>query len=368
MTPQEADPRPTSFPTPPRERHRKTGTEKPQPPRELIVTGHGGGGLLTRRLIRDFFLRALDNPVLRTLDDGACVTIPETDLVLTTDSYVVRPLFFPGGDIGTLAICGTVNDLAMQGASPRYMTLGMILEEGLPLEDLRRVVHSMAETVRRCGIWVVAGDTKVVERLADDAPGLLINTTGLGVRRPGVNVAVSHAKPGDVVLLSGPIGDHGLAVLGAREGIGWQTGLTSDVAPLWPMIEKLLDAVPDVHVLRDPTRGGVAAALVEIAEASRCGIRVREEAIPIRDPVRGACDVLGLDPLHVANEGKAVIVCHARDAPRALDALRQSEEGRDAVLIGEVTDSHPGMVVLETRLGGERPILLPTGEDLPRIC
>jgi hydrogenase expression/formation protein HypE len=337
----------------------------------VILMGHGGGGRLTRQIIRDIMLRELGNPILAPLDDGACVSVPEKDLVLTTDSYVVDPIFFPGGDIGKLSVCGTVNDLCMQGAVPRYLTLGLILEEGLPLADLDRVVRSIGATVRPCGVLVVTGDTKVVERAwrgRAGTPGLFINTTGLGVRRPGVDVAVANARPGDAVIVTGTIGDHGMAIMNARENLGLQSALLSDVAPLDAMIGAVLEAVPGVRCLRDPTRGGLAAALADIAEASACGIRIREDALPVRREVRGACQLLGLDPLNVANEGKAVIVCGESERAAVLGELHKTELGREACVIGRVMAAPAGTVILETRAGGERRVLVPAGEELPRIC
>lgn len=345
---------------------------------DIITLAHGGGGTLTRRIVEEIILRELGNPILRTLDDGACLQVPESELVLTTDSYVVDPIFFPGGDIGVLAVCGTLNDLAMQGAEPRYLTLGLILEEGLAFDDLRRVIASAGKVCRENGVLVVTGDTKVVERRgrvrirrdgrSGGDSGLFMNTTGLGVRRPGADVSVGNARPGDVILVSGSIGDHGMAVMNAREDLGLESGLASDVAPLWRMIAPLLDAVPSVHCLRDPTRGGVAAALCDIAERSGCGVRLREEALPVREPVRGACDILGIDVLNVANEGKAIIVCAPEDAPAALAALQDHPLGRAACVIGRAVPEHRGIVVMETRAGGERIVTVPSGEDLPRIC
>jgi len=326
--------------------------------------------MLTKKLIEEIFVREMGNPVLDRLDDGACVTIPERDLVITTDSFVVDPIFFPGGDIGSLAVCGTVNDLAMQGAEPRYLSLGLILEEGLRISDLQRIIRSVATTAKEAGIEIVTGDTKVIQRgrEAGGESGLFINTTGIGVRREGTDVSVSNAKPGDAVIVTGTIGDHGMAVLNTREGLDLQSDLVSDAACLWGMIEKALDAVPGIRCLRDPTRGGLAAALCDIAEASGCGIRIREADLPVRKEVTGACDILGLDPLTVANEGKAVIVCAGDNADAVLDAVRSHPLGRDAVRIGTVGEEPEGVVLVETRVGGDRIVSLPTGEDLPRIC
>ncbi len=333
---------------------------------DVILMSHGGGGRRTQQLLRDIILPPLANPILDQMDDAASLTLAGADLAVTTDSYVIRPLFFPGGDIGRLCVCGTVNDLAMQGAVPRYLTLGLILEEGLPLADLRRIVASIAATAAEAGVQVVAGDTKVVERGAGN--GLFINTAGLGVRRPGVNTHIANARPGDAVLITGSLGDHGIAVLSQREGIAFATQLASDVAPLNGLIGALLETVPGIHVLRDPTRGGVAAALNDMARAAGVGIRLDETALPIRPEVHGACNLLGLDPLAVANEGKALVVCAAADESAALAALRAHAFGRDARRIGTVLPAPGGQVLLHTRLGGERLVDVPLGDDLPRIC
>ncbi|OQA25339.1 MAG: Hydrogenase expression/formation protein HypE [Verrucomicrobia bacterium ADurb.Bin345] len=333
---------------------------------DIILLSHGGGGTKTSELLKEVILPALENPVLARLDDAACLDLPSAELAFTTDSYVVKPLFFPGGDIGRLAVCGTVNDLAMQGAVPRYLSLGLILEEGLRVADLRRVVESVAHAAREAGVHVATGDTKVVER--SSGGGMLINTSGIGIRRPGVDTHVSNARPGDAVIVSGPIGDHGVAVMSAREGLNFQARLESDVAPLAGMIGRLLEAVPGVRCLRDPTRGGVAAALNDVARSASVCVRIREAAIPMRDAVRGACSLLGFDPLEVANEGKAIVICAAADESAALAALRSDPLGREAVTIGRVSDGPPGRVLLETALGGERVVDVPTGENLPRIC
>jgi len=333
---------------------------------DVILMSHGGGGRRTQQLLRDIILPPLANPILDQMDDAASLTLAGADLAVTTDSYVIRPLFFPGGDIGRLCVCGTINDLAMQGAVPRYLTLGLILEEGLPLADLRRIVASIAATAAEAGVQVVAGDTKVVERGAGN--GLFINTAGFGVRRPGVNTHIANARPGDAVLITGSLGDHGIAVLSQREGIAFATQLASDVAPLNGLVGALLETVPGIHVLRDPTRGGVAAALNDMARAAGVGIRLDETALPIRPEVYGACNLLGLDPLAVANEGKALVVCAAADEATALAALRAHPLGRDVRRIGTVLSAPRGQVLLHTRLGGERLVDLPLGDDLPRIC
>jgi len=332
----------------------------------IILMSHGGGGRRTQQLLHDHILAPLDNPILRQMDDAACLDLAGAELAITTDSYVVRPLFFPGGDIGRLAVSGTVNDLAMQGAEPRYLTLGLILEEGLLLSDLDRIMQSLAATAAEAGVQVVAGDTKVVERGAGS--GLFINTAGLGLRRPGVNTHIANARPGDVILITGTIGDHGIAVLSQREGLSFQTTLVSDVAPLQGLIAALLAAVPGIHALRDPTRGGVAAALNDIASAAQVAIRIEEAALPLRPEVRGACGLLGIDPLGVANEGKALVICAAADEARALGTLRAHPLGRKACRIGTVLSAPAGRVLLHTGIGGERLLGMPLGDDLPRIC
>lgn len=335
-------------------------------PGEVITLAHGGGGVRTSELIRSVFLPAFDNPTLRTFDDSACLSLEHGEIAVTTDSYVVRPLFFPGGDIGRLAVCGTVNDLSMQGARPLYLTAGFILEEGFDVDDLKRVVASMKSAAVEAGVQVVAGDTKVVER--SGGWGMFINTSGIGLRRSNMHTSVNNARAGDVIIVSGFLGDHAIAVMSQREGIGFETSVTSDVAPLNHMIQRLLESVSGIHVLRDPTRGGLAAALNDIAEASNVAIRIREADIPIRDEVRGACSLLGLDPLTAANEGKAVIICTPESVDHVLAVLRDSPNGKDAQLIGSVESDPGGRVLMDTLLGGERIVDKPLGEDLPRIC
>ncbi|MBU4200907.1 MAG: hydrogenase expression/formation protein HypE [Verrucomicrobia bacterium] len=330
---------------------------------DIILLSHGGGGGRTQALIRNIILRRLGNPTLDRLDDSACLSIPESELAFTTDSYVVNPIFFPGGDIGKLAACGTINDLVMQGAEPRYLSLGLILEEGLPLRDLDQVIQSLAEVTAQTGVRVVTGDTKVVER--GKGNGIFINTSGIGVRLPGTDVHVSNARPGDAVIITGTLGDHGAAVMSRR--LNLETDLASDVAPLWTLIAPLL-RLPAIHCLRDPTRGGVAAAVCDLANSSHVGIRLKELALPVRNEVRGICQLLGLDPLNAANEGKAIIVCPETETDRALQLLRSHPLGREAAVIGIVTAESAGLAVLETAAGGERIIHLPLGEDLPRIC
>lgn len=333
-----------------------------------IRLGHGAGGRMMADLIRQVLAPPLDNEVLRQMADAAVVASPVESprLAISTDSFVVHPLFFPGGDIGSLAVHGTVNDLAMSGAQPLWLTAAFILEEGLEIRTLERVVASMAQAARAVGVQVVAGDTKVVERGHGD--GIYINTTGVGAVPAGLEVGPQRAQPGDVVLLSGTVGDHGIAVLSQREGLAFDTDLVSDSAPLNRLVEALLTAAPHTHCLRDPTRGGLAAALNELAGTSGVGIEIEEAAVPLRPAVAAACEMLGFDPLTVANEGKLVAFVPPQEAPVALEALRAHPLGREAARIGVVTAQHPGMVLARTRIGGRRVVDMPLGELLPRIC
>lgn len=336
---------------------------------EEILLGHGSGGKLTAELIERILLPAFRNPALESLDDQAILPIPQVPgsrLAFTTDSYVVTPLFFPGGDIGELAVYGTVNDLAMGGARPLYLSLAFILEEGLPLADLRRVVDSVRRAAERCGVSIVTGDTKVVGRGSGDK--IFINTAGIGIVPPGVDLSSRHVRAGDAILISGPIGDHGVAILSKREGLEFEGEIRSDTAPLHELTAAMLEAFPRIHAMRDPTRGGVAATLVEIASRQGLGMEVEEKRIPVTDAVRGACEILGLDPLHVANEGKLVAFVPEEGAEAVLDALRRNPEGRDAARVGRVTADHPGFVVLRTPVGGQRILDVPFSEALPRIC
>lgn len=333
---------------------------------DIVTLGHGGGGSLTREMIDEMIVTHLGNPILARLDDGACIDMPGTSLVFTTDSYVVSPIFFPGGDIGQLSVCGTVNDLAMQGAEPLYLSLALILEEGFPLSDLARVIESIGRTAREVGVQVVTGDTKVVDR--GHGNGVFINTAGIGSLRPGIDVHVRNARPGDKVIVTGTLGDHGMTVISKREGLEFESTIRSDVAPLADLAARLLKAVPEVHCLRDPTRGGLTAGLCDIAHAAGVGIRVRERAIPVRKEVDAACRLLGIDPLNVANEGKAIVICPPDRADAALEALRSHPLGADACLIGEVAADPVDMVLLETHIGGERILEMTSGEELPRIC
>ena len=341
---------------------------------DKILLAHGSGGRLSHDLIRDLFLPHFSAPALAKLDDSAVVgpiaaalTAGDSGrLAFTTDSYVVKPLFFKGGDIGRLAVCGTVNDLAMVGAEPLYLSAGFVIEEGLELAVLRRVIASMKESAQEAGVEIVAGDTKVVERGAADE--LFINTAGLGAVAPGLDISASNARAGDVVILSGAIGDHGIAVLSQREGLAFQTDLASDVAPLNHLVAAMLKTSPHIHVLRDPTRGGLATSLNEIASQSQIGIRIEESQIPVHDGVRAACEMLGYDPLHVANEGKLVAIVPPEDAETVLLAMRSVPQGREAAIIGEVIAEPRGRVLLRTGIGGTRIVDMLAGEMLPRIC
>jgi len=332
-----------------------------------ILLAHGSGGVLSHELIRDVFARHFDNPLLNKMGDAAVLPdLPPGRVALTTDSYVVQPLFFPGGDIGKLAVCGTVNDLAVAGATPLYLTAGFILEEGLPLETLERIVVSMAKTARTAGVQIVTGDTKVVDRGAAD--GVFINTAGVGVVPPGVDLGPETLRPGDVLLVNGTIGDHGMAVMMQREGLAFASSLESDCAPLNDLIAAVLAAVPGkVRCMRDPTRGGLVTVLNEWVDAGT-GIEIEEDAIPVRDEVRAVCEFLGLDPLYAANEGKIVMAVDAVAAETVLAVLRQHPLGRKAAMIGRVTTEHPTRVILHTPYGARRIVQMLTGAQLPRIC
>ena len=333
---------------------------------DQILLGHGSGGKLSARLIDEMIVPLLRNPLLEILDDQAFVSVPSERIAFTTDSFVVTPIFFPGGDIGELAVNGTVNDLAMGGATPLCLSLALILEEGLPIADLRRVLESIRRAADRAGVCVVTGDTKVVGRGSGDK--MFINTSGVGLPRPGVALSSTRVRPGDAVVLSGTIGDHGMAILSTREGLELDGTLESDTAPLHDLVRVMLDAHADIHAMRDPTRGGLAATLVEIASRRSVGVEVDEESIPVRDTVRGACEILGLDPMMVANEGKLVAFVPEEGLGPVLDAMRAHPLGRDATCIGRVTSTHPSVVVVRTPIGGQRILDLPFAEALPRIC
>jgi len=338
---------------------------------DKIVLGHGSGGRMTHELIQRVFQSRLLGPELAAGDDYASLLLPSVGrnmgkLAVSTDSHVVSPLFFPGGDIGRLAVCGTVNDVAMSGGTPLFLTCGFILEEGLSVEVLDRVLASMQEAAEEAHVRFVAGDTKVVEKGKVD--GLFINTTGFGWIPEGRSIHGANAKPGDVVLVSGSMGDHGMAVLSARGELGFSSVIRSDVAPLNGLIQTLLKAAPDVHVLRDPTRGGLATTLNEIALQSQVGIQIDEAAVPINPAVQSACEMLGFDPLYIANEGKLVVIVPPEEADEALRAMRQCRYGENATRIGVVTAGHPGRVIVRTLVGSTRILDMLAGEILPRIC
>jgi len=332
---------------------------------DKILLAHGSGGKLAHELVEKSFVKAFANPFLAKLDDSAVIEL-SGKLAFTTDSYVVSPIFFPGGDIGKLAICGTVNDLAMSGAKPLYLSLAFIIEEGLPRAELKKVVDSTQRAAQEAGVQIVTGDTKVVHRGSADK--LFINTAGVGVIPEGIDISGNQARPGDRVILSGTIGDHGIAVLSQREGLSFSTRLKSDCAPLNSLVAAMLAASPNIHCLRDPTRGGLATSLNELAKQSEVGIRIEEEKIPVRQEVLAACAMLGFDPLYVANEGKLVAIVPAEDANKIVEAMRGNCYGKSAAIIGEVTGERPGRVVMKTCLGASRIIDMLVGDLLPRIC
>lgn len=327
---------------------------------------HGSGGRAMAQLVDELFLRAFDNPWLRALNDQAAFTVPGRRMVMSTDSHVVSPLFFPGGDIGSLAVHGTINDVAMAGAEPLYLAAGFVLEEGFPLGDLRRIVESMGAAAREAHVPVVCGDTKVVQKGKGD--GVFITTTGVGAVPDGVEISGDRARPGDHILLSGTIGDHGVAILSHRENLAFETTIRSDSAALHGLVGAMLSAAQGIHCLRDPTRGGLATTLNELARQSGVGMQLDEAAIPVAAEVSAACELLGLDPLYVANEGKLVAICASEDAERLLEAMRAHPLGRDAALIGEVVEDSRRFVQMRTTLGGQRIVDWLTGEPLPRIC
>jgi hydrogenase expression/formation protein HypE len=338
----------------------------PVPAGDKILLAHGGGGRLSGELIRDVFLAALENPVLARLDDQAVVSANGLRLAFTTDSFVVSPLFFPGGDIGALAVHGTVNDLAMGGAQPLCLSAAFILEEGLPMETLQRVVQSLQRAAAHVGVDIVTGDTKVVER--GSADGLFINTSGIGLVPEGVHLSADQARPGDRILLSGSLGEHGIAVLARREGLAIEGPVESDTAALHTIVSDILASTRRVRCLRDPTRGGLASTLNEIAQRSGVGMLIDERAIPLREEVKGACELLGLDPLYVANEGKLVAVVEASVAEEVLVAMQRHPLGRRAEVIGSVDACDPGVVKMRTTLGTTRLVDMLSGDQLPRIC
>lgn len=339
---------------------------------DRVLLGHGSGGRLTADLIQRLFLPSFANDILGAMEDSAALALHPDDgvqgprLAFTTDSFVVRPLFFPGGDIGRLAVHGTINDLAVSGARPLFLSAAFILEEGLPLDDLRRIVASMRRACDEAGVTLVTGDTKVVDRGKGD--GVYITTAGIGLLPAEHSLSIHAARPGDCILISGTLGDHGIAIMSVREGLEFETVLESDTAPLNGLARAILDACPRTRCMRDPTRGGLSSTLNELATSSDVGVVLDEVAIPIRPEVKGACEMLGLDPLYVANEGKLMAIVPPEDAEAVLAAMRSEPHGRDAALIGQVVADHPGMVILRSRVGGQRVVTLLAGEQLPRIC
>lgn len=331
-----------------------------------IVLGHGGGGKLSGDLVEHLFLPAFQNETLEQLGDAAVLPISSDRIAITTDTFVVQPLFFPGGSIGELAVNGTVNDLAMRGAIPLYLTVAFVLEEGFPVASLQRVVDALAAAARHANVNVVAGDTKVVERGHGD--GCYINTTGVGVLPPGIDIGPQRARVGDTVVLSGTLGDHGMAVMSVREALEFESEICSDTASLAEMVANMIRVCPRLRVLRDPTRGGLASSLNEIARSSSCGIVIDEAELPVRPAVRAACDLLGLDPLQVANEGKLVCVAPSESLGELLQVMRADPCGRETTVIGRIVAEHPGRVVAKTAIGASRVVPLPVGEQLPRIC
>lgn len=347
---------------------RFSGLSCPLPLRDYphIVLGHGGGGKLSAELVEHVFLPAFQNDRLAAMGDCSVFDMPAGRLAMSTDSYVVQPLFFPGGSIGELAVNGTVNDLSMSGAQPLYLSAGFILEEGFPIAQLIQIANQMGAAARRAGVTIITGDTKVVEKGHGD--GCYINTAGVGAVPAGVNIGPTRAQPGDAVILSGTIGDHGMAIMSVREGLEFEAEIQSDTAPLNTMVASIIAACPDVHSMRDPTRGGLAASLNEIAQSSGCGIVIEEACVPVQATVQSACEILGLDPMLVANEGKLVCIVPGQCAMQVLEAMQSSPDGARAAIIGSVVSEHPGMVVARTAIGATRVIATAIGEQLPRIC
>ncbi len=352
----------------PEESARWKGLVCPNPVRDMetILMAHGGGGRLMTTLIKKLFLPCFHNPYLESLHDGAVFEMNRVRYAFTTDSYVVSPVFFPGGNIGSLSIHGTVNDLAMCGAKPLFISAALILEEGFPMESLYQVALSMRQACQQANVLLVTGDTKVVNKGKGD--GIFITTSGVGVVEKPVHVGPERAKVGDKIILSGSIGDHGVAILSLREGLEFETRIQSDTAPLYPLVERILETCPEVRCLRDPTRGGLASVLNEIAEKSQVGIKITEASIPVKEEVKGACEILGLDPLYVANEGKLVAIVPSEKVELVLETMKKHPYGKDSAVIGEVIADPAGRVILETRVGGHRVVDMLSGEPLPRIC
>ena len=333
---------------------------------DKILLDHGSGGKISHRLTTDMLLPVFDNPILAQLNDGAIFELEGLRIAFSTDSYTVDPIFFPGGSIGDLAINGTVNDVAMCGGNPVYLSVGLIIEEGFAVKDLEKIVAEMGKAAEIAGVTVVTGDTKVVPKGAVDK--IFINTSGLGLIPQDINIASHHARPGDQIILSGTIADHAITILTQREGLSFETSITSDTAPLNHMVNRMFSASKDIHVLRDPTRGGVGTALNEIAEKSQTGIRIYEDRIPLKNEVAATCELLGFDPLYLANEGKLLAFVLPSDTDAVLAAIRENPFGKDATVIGEVVEDHSGKVIMETRIGGSRIVDMLAGEQLPRIC
>lgn len=331
-----------------------------------IVLAHGGGGKLSRQLIDKIVLPQFRNELLEPLHDGAIFSVADQRLAFSTDSFVVSPIFFPGGDIGSLSIHGTINDLAMCGARPLYLSASFILEEGLPMEDFWRIVQSMHAAADAACVKLVTGDTKVVDR--GKADRIFINTSGVGVVPDGVNIDPTRAQVGDKIIVSGSIAVHGIAIMSVREGLEFETEIASDTAPLHELVDTMIGARIDIHVLRDPTRGGITSALTEIAQSAKVGMLLDEARIPISEEVKGACEILGLDPLYVANEGKLLAIVAAQDVDLVLSVMKSHPLGQHAAVIGEVTSDHPGFIMMKTRVGGTRVVDMLSGEQLPRIC
>lgn len=333
---------------------------------DKILLDHGSGGKISHHLTTDMLLPVFDNPILAQLNDGAIFELGGLRMAFSTDSYTVDPIFFPGGNIGDLAINGTVNDVAMCGGQPVYLSVGLIIEEGFPVTDLETIVSEMGRAAKIAGVTVVTGDTKVVPKGAVDK--IFINTSGLGLIPRDVDIASHKARPGDQIILSGTLADHGITILTQREGLSFETSITSDTAALNHMVNEMFAVSKEIHVLRDPTRGGVGTALSEIADKSKIGIRIYEERIPLKKEVAAMCELLGFDPLYLANEGKLLAFVSAADTDAVLAAIRQNTFGKDATVIGEVVPDHAGRVIMETRIGGSRIVDMLTGEQLPRIC
>jgi len=333
---------------------------------EKVLLAHGGGGTLSHQLIQKMFFSQFDNPLLNSEHDGAIFELNGTKFAFSTDSYVVQPIFFPGGNIGGLAVNGTVNDLSMCGAKPLFLSCGFIIEEGFPMTDLWKVVLSMKSAAEKAGVQIVTGDTKVVDKGKGDK--IFINTSGIGVIHEGVSISPLNCKPGDAILLNGNIADHGIAIMSARENLSFETTIQSDCAPLNALVESMVSVSKNIHVLRDPTRGGIASALNEIAQKANVGILIEEEKIPIREEVKGACELLGLDPLYIANEGKLLAIVKANDAEKILNEMRKHPLGKESSLIGYVTEENKQSVIMKTSIGSKRIVDMLSGEQLPRIC